>query len=691
MKLKSLLLAALFAIAALAVGIRASATESTPIPTYERKAELLVRDIYGLSGIRQVGPFHAGGAIPSNPEFLIETLENRVLDPDRLFVASASNYGLDLYDDQMLPGSILSLDVSQGVYSVPPNFAAKDRKILGGKIMVYSAQNPDYVNGYYNRDAVTQELPNVSNPKYISINNAFGRPWQANGPFGISGEGLISVSDPNGRPLANPPSIRNGGVFFGDLSNRVDGDYHTNTVIRMFLPGNLARSLQHQYVPGSLNASSISTTFLGVSPDSSIFAVFAAVGADGSLSQVHVQDGVDGLIKKAVIKPHKDDSTIAGSVFRWIPNFALFISDFYGDRIALVDLTTDDYVYRAKRVSYITSPDIKRPVDIAAVVPEIANPRFSSNTTLAGTSDLYVANNDGTLLRMTQTGEVLAKVKVKTDYENSLNGEIKSISTSYDAQTIFIGMEGENNRDFIVKIPAFNADGFYPDQAPENAVVTRYQGKSAHKNPAITVNLGRRLFSKEFVPKDGMRDVFNGNSCIACHANPTVGGFSPDEENFVRRVSQYKEQTGYFNPIDSYNFPVAKQHDVSRFGEKPQQTAGIPRAANVISLRMPQSLLPVGRLDEIPDYVLMSHARSKGDGIQGRINYIETKDGKKIGRYGWKADQPTLQNMVADALNSELGVENPHTIANERAGTDPGNGHIVDAIAEFLRHLSSGD
>jgi hypothetical protein len=47
--------------------------------------------------------------------------------------------------------------------------------------------------------------------------------------------------------------------------------------------------------------------------------------------------------------------------------------------------------------------------------------------------------------------------------------------------------------------------------------------------------------------------------------------------------------------------------------------------------------------------------------------------------------------MVADALNSELGVENPHTIANERAGTDPGNGHIVDAIAEFLRHLSSGD
>jgi CxxC motif-containing protein (DUF1111 family) len=104
-------------------------------------------------------------------------------------------------------------------------------------------------------------------------------------------------------------------------------------------------------------------------------------------------------------------------------------------------------------------------------------------------------------------------------------------------------------------------------------------------------------------------------------------------------------------------------------------------------MRMPPSLLHISRLDEIPDYVFISHARSKGDGIQGRINYVETKGGKKIGRYGWKAEKPALKHMVADALNTELGLENPYTIENERTGTDPGNGYTVEAITQYLKQL----
>jgi hypothetical protein len=693
--MRQLVLIGLFIAIVLATRVQATTVSSKPnastIPTYERTATPLVSNIYGLSGIRQIGPFHAGGPIPSNPEFLIETLEGRVLDPDRLLVASTSNYGLEPYSKKMLPGTLLSLDVNQRPYTVPENFAAQDKTALNGKIMIYSAQSRDYSNGNYNGNAVTQDLPNVSNPKYISINNAFGRPWQASSPFGVHGKGLISVSDPNGKPLANAPSTKNGGVFFGDLSNRTEGDYYTNTTVRWFLPGNLARKNQHQYVPGNLNASSISTTFLGASPDASPFAVFAAVGADGSVSQIHVQDGVDGLAKKGVIRPHKDDSTIAGTVFRWIPDPALFITDFYGDRIALLNLTTDSYTYRARGVSYITSPHIRNPVDIAATIPEIANPRFSSNTTLAGESDLYVANKQGTLLRMSQTGKILAKVKVRTNYKNSLNGEIKSISTSYDAQTIFIGMEGKYNQDFIVKIPAFDAGGFYPDQATENLKEIRYAALST-STPTPSIELGRQLFSKKFSFKDGVRHAFNANSCASCHFQPIVGGFSPSPEHFARRVSQYKQSTGYFNSINNTsNYPVAKRHDLNSIGETPDQKAGIPLPANVVSLRMPLSLLHIGQLDEIPDYILLSNARSKGDGIQGRVNYIDTKDGKKIGRYGWKADQPTLQDMVADALASEMGVDNPYTIKNMKEGIDPGQGYIVAAMTQYLKHIQTGD
>ena len=47
--------------------------------------------------------------------------------------------------------------------------------------------------------------------------------------------------------------------------------------------------------------------------------------------------------------------------------------------------------------------------------------------------------------------------------------------------------------------------------------------------------------------------------------------------------------------------------------------------------------------------------------------------------------------MVGDALSSELGLDNPYTIATEMAGTNPGNGYIVEAIAQYLRQIQSGN
>lgn len=656
------------------------------IAEFEAHAKLLVSNVYGLSGLRQISPFHAGGAIPSNPEFLLETLKGHVLDPERLLVGSASNYGLALYNQQMLPGSSLSLDVNQPAYTIPENFAAYDKQALDGKVMLYSAQNLEYINGYYNSDAVTRHLPNIANPKYISINNAFGRPWHANAPYGIHGTGHISVSDPDGRPLANPPSIENGGVFFGEISNRVYGDYQAITDIRALIPGNIARKTHHQYIPGNLKSASIGTVFMGISPDSSNFAVFASVNADGSVSQIHVQDGVDGLIDNVIVA-HKDETTAAGTVFRWTPSFALYITDFYADRIAQLHLTTDANVYRVKRVSYIESPLITHPVDIAPVIPEIANPRFSSNTTMAGSSDLYVANQNGSIIRMNEDGKILAKVNVNTGFENSLNGEIKSIATSYDAQTIFIGMEGKDNKDFIVKIPAFDQDGFYPDKKPDSSQLLAFEKKNTDPVQPITPEFGKQLFSKKFGPDDGIRHVYNAHSCVSCHNNPSMGGFSADEKNFARRVSKYNKLTGQFESIASHNFPVARRKDVSTAGKIAKQKAGIPVQANIVSIRMPPSLLNIGRLDEIPDYVLLAQARSKGDGIQGRVNFVDTEEGKKIGRYGWKANHASLKHIVANALATEIGLDNPYTVENQLKGVDPGNGYIVEAIVKYIKNM----
>jgi hypothetical protein len=69
------------------------------------------------------------------------------------------------------------------------------------------------MNRIYNPGASTADLPAVSSPTGLSINNAFGRIWITGELFGAKGAGMHSVIDPDGRPLNSAPSKTAGGVF----------------------------------------------------------------------------------------------------------------------------------------------------------------------------------------------------------------------------------------------------------------------------------------------------------------------------------------------------------------------------------------------------------------------------------------------------------------------------------------------
>jgi CxxC motif-containing protein (DUF1111 family) len=196
---------------------------------------------------------------------------------------------------------------------------------------------------------------------------------------------------------------------------------------------------------------------------------------------------------------------------------------------------------------------------------------------------------------------------------------------------------------------------------------------------------------KNFGPDDGIRHIFNATSCLTCHDNPVAGGYSANTNNFVRRVSKYNKTTGQFEAIKSHNYPVARRYDARQFEKATKQKAGFPTKANIISLRMPLSLLNIGRLDEIPDSVFISHARSKGDGIQGRINYIQTPDGRKIGRYGWKASHASLTAIVADALAIEIGLDNPYATDTQSRENSLDNAYIVESITAYLKEIRNGN
>jgi hypothetical protein len=433
----------------------APGTSAQPLAVAEASplmARVVAVGVPDAGAISPVGTFHAGGPIHDKPEFAAFTQPGEVLAPERLLVASGSNFGAPLSLPERPAGAILSIDpAGADPLVIPADFAraGNQASAVEGRVRLFAAQSPGYANRLTKPSAVTADLTAASNPSGISINNGFGRPWVANAPDGPSGPGTETVLDPDGRPLANPPSEIAGGVFAGKQTNRPE-----------------------QRSPGAL-VGTVGNALLGKSPDGGGKAVFAVVNADGSLAQVHVKEGVDGLAPAGTIHalPRVDAAGAtqtgpmrAGMLFNWTPDRILYVADPVGNAIAAVTLADDGTVFRLDSVRRIEAPELAMPVDIAAVVPEVANPDFSSNTTLAGGSDLYVANRaNGTIVRLRQDGKVVGVRQVQVPGSGPLGpGQLNGIAISPDARRIWVTVSGAlpaypDAPGAILEVPAFGS------------------------------------------------------------------------------------------------------------------------------------------------------------------------------------------------------------------------------------------
>jgi hypothetical protein len=171
------------------------------------------------------------------------------------------------------------------------------------------------------------------------------------------------------------------------------------------------------------------------------------------------------------------------------------------------------------------------------------------------------------------------------------------------------------------------------------------------------------------------------------------------EANFALRIARSTGASGRVEPLGDVHGPVARRHSTRELldvqgnghGDRLAPLAGIPREANVISIRMPSALYAVGALDAIPDAAIVAHAVSKGDGIRGRPNRVRDASGElRVGRYGWKADIAQLDEMVANALATELGITTPLAAAADprhASDVDDDNG-IVRALVAYLKTLT---
>ncbi|MHC5108687.1 MAG: di-heme oxidoredictase family protein [Planctomycetota bacterium] len=168
---------------------------------------------------------------------------------------------------------------------------------------------------------------------------------------------------------------------------------------------------------------------------------------------------------------------------------------------------------------------------------------------------------------------------------------------------------------------------------------------------------GRELFDREFgfdTGAGGLQStdgstLFNGDSCRACHFAPVIGGAGPAGVNVMRHGSM--DDDGIFvAPLETPNTIL---HKVSLVGDD------VPRAGedvNVFEHRQTPAAFGLGLIEAISDETIIANADPDDedmDGISGRAHILE--DGR-LGRFGWKAQVPSIAEFVRDAMAAEIGL-----------------------------------
>jgi CxxC motif-containing protein (DUF1111 family) len=163
---------------------------------------------------------------------------------------------------------------------------------------------------------------------------------------------------------------------------------------------------------------------------------------------------------------------------------------------------------------------------------------------------------------------------------------------------------------------------------------------------------GAHVFSHELAVEEGLGPLFNARACVSCHHSPTVGGMGTTPESSVLRVGSVED--GAFHLLPSG--PVAHQHSIAELGEACGLPTGTPPEANVVSRRSAMTLRGTSLIDTIRDERILAGMAAQPQDVRGRPHTMP--DGR-IGRFGWKAQSPTLVEFMAAAQRDQMGLTNP--------------------------------
>jgi CxxC motif-containing protein (DUF1111 family) len=220
----------------------------------------------------------------------------------------------------------------------------------------------------------------------------------------------------------------------------------------------------------------------------------------------------------------------------------------------------------------------------------------------------------------------------------------------------------------------------------------------------ITFGVGNSFFNQSWVTapasttaRDGLGPLFNARNCSSCHfkdgrGRPPLFAGDVSKGLLMRLGIPGVDNQGAALPDPSYGNQF---QDLAILGITKEGTLGIqysplqvyyddgnsvtlqkpiytltdlgygPLSGSILkSPRVANQMIGLGLLDAIPESTLVSFSDptdTNGDGISGRPNYVYdiASNSMKVGRFGWKANQPNIKQQVAAAFAGDLGITSP--------------------------------
>jgi len=212
-------------------------------------------------------------------------------------------------------------------------------------------------------------------------------------------------------------------------------------------------------------------------------------------------------------------------------------------------------------------------------------------------------------------------------------------------------------------------------------------------------NFGAQFVTPPAAFNAGLGPTFNNNSCDACHTKNGRGqpvfGTGPLGSQALLRISipggapevpggvgivpglgtQLQDHATFGNSAEgtvqlSFETEEGSYADGTPYQlRRPKISVRLADGSNLppsvmTSMRVPPPIFGLGLLEAVPDSEILSRQDpddADGNGISGRANVVYNAETGQtsIGRFGRKANRPTLIQQAASAYFNDMGVTNP--------------------------------